>query len=282
VDLKLLIEREHELKPKPQDQRLVCGGKLGKDDQTVESFIENSTVIHLLCSQAEKKKEEEEAVSKKEEEDSRKSSEQQHECKFKTLRKRMTAHEKQQKQMRAEIREYMKWKGINKHPFLKITEKSKDKKQAETDENNNNLPQTPEAPPANNGNENPAPAPAAAAAAAPAAPEAQDEGFRIDWFDRIFYLIQMSFFGLMIFARTAMGSWWMFGCICLALVFVKLFVQGFFNPRRRNNNNQPEPDNNPPVDPNAPVPFGRVIITFFTSFFRSLIPEALPAGVQFQ
>merc|ERR1711974_101717 len=107
----------------------------------------------------------------------------------------MTAHEKQQKQMRAEIREYMKWKGINKHPFLKITaEKSKDKKQAETDENNNNLPQTPEAPPANNGNENPAPAPAAAAAAAPAAQEAQDEGFRIDWFDRIFYLIQMSFF----------------------------------------------------------------------------------------
>ena len=78
-------------------------------------------VIHLLCSQAEKKKEEEEAASKKEQEESRKSSEQQNECKFKTLRKRMTAHEKQQKQMRAEIREFMKWKGINKHPYMKIT-----------------------------------------------------------------------------------------------------------------------------------------------------------------
>merc|ERR1711976_227504 len=212
-----------------------------------------------------------------------------------------------QNQLRKEVIDFMKWKGIEKHPYLNITvDKSEFKKATvkveavdepsktdKIDQNNNvqesqsivedqpqeNEPQNQPEPqqnepqnPVQNQPQNPPPQNNPA--------PADDEGFRIDWFDRIFYLIQMSFFGLMIFARTAMGSWWMFGAICIALIVIKLFVQGFFNPRRRQT-----PEQNAaaaaPADLNRPIPFGRVIVTFFTSFFRSLIPEALPPGVQF-
>jgi hypothetical protein len=324
-ELKKLIESEHELKPEPADQRLVCAGKLGKDDQTVKSFIETSTVIHMIYSGSNKTKgeKEKEAEEKKKlakaaleaEKIKAAAAETAGKLGANKCRRRCTKNDAIQNKLRDEVRDFMAWKGLEKHPYLNITvEKSLLKRRtfeksgkpengaSKPDLNNNvtdtekiatdtvdvsenaaenqenaaeNLEQAADNPAANLIPEQPAVA--APPAAAPAV--AEDEGFRIDWFDRIFYAIQMSFFGLMIFSRTAMGSWWIFGAIALALLFVKLFVQGFFNPRRQGAET-PAP-NAAPVDPNRPVPFGRVILTFFMSFFRSLIPEALPAGVQF-
>lgn len=321
-ELKNLIESEHELKPKPADQRLVCAGKLGKDDQTVSSFIETSTVIHMIYSGSNKTVDEEEAEAKKkqeklaalEAEKSKATSEAAGKLGASECRRRCTKkNDAIQNKLRDEVREFMAWKGLTKHPYLNITvEKSLlkrrnvenvEKIETSKPDLNNNITATEQTttgtdnvaenavenqeleaanPAANLIQEqpqdqavqnNPPPPPAAA-------PAAEDEGFRIDWFDRIFYAIQMSFFGLMIFSRTAMGSWWIFGAIAVALLFVKLFVQGFFNPRRRGADT-PAPNAAAQVDPNRPVPFGRVILTFFMSFFRSLIPEALPPGVQF-
>ena len=48
IDLKKEIEKVHPQKPKPEMQRLICAGKQAKDEQTVESFVEQSNVVHLV------------------------------------------------------------------------------------------------------------------------------------------------------------------------------------------------------------------------------------------
>ena len=235
AEFKKLIEETHELKPKPDEQRLVCGGKLGRNDQTVKSFIENSTVIHLIYTNKNPKKDEENKKDKETKSEKTENKETGNKC-----RRRYKVNDEYQKQLRKEVQEFMAWKGIEKHPYLNIRvdkdelirKSNKPEVKKEAVDQNNNVESTPSTETAENAEENaqneqpenePAqnnnPAPQAPQApAAPAAPAAaEDEGFRIDWFDRIFYLIQMSFFGLMIFARTAMGSWWMFGAICIAL-----------------------------------------------------------------
>ena len=252
-ELKKLIESEHELKPKPADQRLVCAGKLGKDDQTVKSFIETSTVIHMIYSGSNKTAGEEAEAKKKQadavlEAEKSKAAEAAGKLGASKCRRRCAKNDAIQDKLRDEVRDFMAWKGIEKHPFLNITvEKSllkrRNVEKSEKSENskpdlNNNVTDTekittgtvsenttenqepeaenpaanliPEQPQNQAVQNNPAPPPAAA-------PAAEDEGFRIDWFDRIFYAIQMSFFGLMIFSRTAMGSWWIFGAIAVAL-----------------------------------------------------------------
>jgi len=118
---------------------------------------------------------------------------------------------------------------------------------------------------------------------------------QFDFIDRVFSLVQIGFFLMIMYYRGAMGSiFTIFGMLIL-MVLYKLYTNGFFRPQRRNalGGNNPRPGINPGntqnirnsstnMNNNAPPGFFSVLKTFFVSFVRSIVPEALPAGAQIE
>merc|ERR1712142_239526 len=143
-----------------------------------------------------------------------------------------------------DIISFMKFKGLERHPIYdtsieqleSLLDTSTKKPTKEKQEESQPEP-TPEPEPEPQ-NEEPRP------------PPAQDAE-QFDIIDRLFSLIQIGFFFMLMFFRGAFGSMVSFIGLITLTVILKLYQNGWFRPQRRNNNNEnvvnavPEVNNNP-------------------------------------
>ena len=104
-------------------------------------------------------------------------------------------------------------------------------------------------------------------------PQVANDGQAIEWMDRLFSFIQILVIGGIVFHRTAGGDWLVFFAYFTGLLFLVLLFKGFFRPQRRETR-----ETNAPEENQQPPGFFRVFLGFVTGFFRSFVPEALPAG----
>merc|ERR1712110_863841 len=139
----------------------------------------------------------------------------------------------QQQQAIADLREFMAYKGMDKHPYLGYTLDAA----ADNEAVKNHF-----APPARarhqrqarNENE----------------PQVANDGQAIEWMDRLFSFIQLLVIGGIVFHRTAGGNWMVFFGYFAGLLLLVLLFKGFFRPQRRqgrdtNNQNSPVNDAQP-------------------------------------
>merc|ERR1712071_113699 len=179
LDLKKNIELNHDYKPTVVEQKLISRGKLGRNDQTVEVFLEGREVIHLICpnttpeQRAADVAKQTTSTSSSSKADTQTppevvSSSTKPEVRFRYHR--TISKQEQERRITDEIVEFMRYKGPEKRPYLNIRV---------TKDGEAKIIEPEPVPDINNNIERP-PRPANPAPAAPAAPAPEEEGFRVD------------------------------------------------------------------------------------------------------
>jgi len=278
IDLKKEIEKVHPQNPTPDRQRLICAGKQAADDQTVESFVEKSNVVHLVLKNKSSPSHQAStpiSQTQNNNNDQRNgnnpsNSAQRAESGVEGQSSEMTAaieqflrskkiQFRQQQEAISDLREFMAYKNMQEHPFLGYSlDPKSDEKAAQ---NHFSAPAAPQARrqarqiPRNQ------------------EPQVANDGQAIEWMDRLFSFIQILVIGGIVFHRTAGGNWLVFFAYFAGLLFLILLFKGFFRPQRREAR-----ETNAPQENQQPPGFFRVFLSFVTGFFRSFVPEALPAG----
>lgn len=324
LDLKKKLTSLHPKKPHPQTQKLICSGKLAINTQKVSEFVANSEVIHLLFTSLDDSKSSSTSKVEKSKESSGKneiggqssssstspslpasnkkdaskdqplkdssSSKSPTELEIEKIKEKLYQNYLLKQQLDTyhlqETLQFMKYKGIKKHPVLQfdesilagvrkrnvlnllnglsggITGEDKEISRLIGESSNNDetqgQAQNSQTQNLNQGNQE-QPGPAAllqggAAADAPVAAQNQPppavDPEQFDIVDRFFSFIQIILFIGMMYFRSSSGNLYYFGGFVLAFILFKLYRNGYLRPGRRNNNGGENNANNNNNDAN--------------------------------
>ena len=120
-NLKTKLQNEHPLKPPSKDQKIICGGKLAKNDQNLMEFLNDSLVVHLVCPNLECKKPKR-LVSKESNSEKPKVSatDDNSEIIKEILYQNYLVQQNRTRQRILDIISFMKFKGLERHPIYRV------------------------------------------------------------------------------------------------------------------------------------------------------------------